>query len=154
MKLLSALVLSSFFCWQLFGADHSKEFHQMISQAKKEVGEISPQELKKKIDNEERLVILDIREPEERLSGEIYCDEYYTLTRGELEFKVGNKIKDKNTLIVTYCMAGNAGALAAQTLRHLGYKNATSLKGGLKAWAKSGYPIETALGVLKLQKDK
>ncbi len=52
------------------------------------------------------------------------------------------KVKDKNAVIVTYCRGGSRGALAAQTLRHLGYKNATNLKGGLKAWAKAGYPIE------------
>ncbi|MDA3909518.1 MAG: rhodanese-like domain-containing protein [Sulfurimonas sp.] len=54
---------------------------------------------------------------------------------------------------MTYCRGGSRGALAAQTLRRLGYKNATNLKGGLKGWAKAGYRIETGLGVTKLTKE-
>jgi len=75
------------------------------------------------------------------------------ITRGNLEFVIGNKVKDKNALIVTYCRSGGRGALAAQQLRHLGYKNATNLKGGLKAWAKSGYPVETGLGTVIITKE-
>ncbi len=56
--------------------------------------------------------------------------------------------------LVTYCRGGSRGALAAQSLKNLGYKNAVNLKGGLKAWAKEGYPIETGLGITKLSKDE
>lgn len=34
----------------------------------------------------------------------------------------------------------------------MGYKNATTLKGGLKCWAKVGYPIQTELGTTILKK--
>ena len=54
---------------------------------------------------------------------------------------------------MTYCRGGSRGALAAQTLRHLGYKNATNLKGGLKGWAKADYPVETGLGTVVLNKE-
>lgn len=36
----------------------------------------------------------------------------------------------------------------------MGYKNATNLKGGLKGWAKAGYPIETGLGTVVLNKEE
>ncbi len=131
-----------------------KETDKLLVQAKKEAGEMEPQKLKKMIDNEEAVVILDIRESEQRAEGQIYADETYEITRGNLEFQILNKVKDKNTIIVTYCRGGSRGALAAQTLRHLGFKNATNLKGGLKAWAKAGYPIETGLGVTILTKEE
>lgn len=70
-----------------------------------------------------------------------------------MEFAIGNKVKDKNIVIVTYCRSGGRGALAAQQLRRLGYKNATNLKGGLKAWAKAGYPVETGLGTVVITKE-
>lgn len=127
---------------------------KLLVEAKKEAGEMQPSVLKKMIDKEDAVIILDIRESEQRAEGSIYADDTYAITRGNLEFDIGNKVKDKNAIIVTYCRGGNRGALAAQTLRHLGYKNATNLKGGLKAWAKSGYPIETGLGVTILTKDE
>ena len=126
---------------------------KLLYEAKKEAGEITPQVLKKMIDNEKEVIILDVRESEQRAEGQIYADDFYAITRGNLEFYIGNKIKNKDIVIVTYCRGGSRGALAAQTLRHLGYKNATNLKGGLKAWAKAGYPIETGLGIINLVKD-
>jgi rhodanese-related sulfurtransferase len=43
-------------------------------------------------------------------------------------------IPDKNTPVVCYCMGGNRGALAAETLQQLGYKSVTSIEGGLKGY--------------------
>ena len=105
---------------------------KLIAQAKKEAGEISAKKLKKMLDKEEDVIILDVREAEQRAEGQIYVDDYFSITRGNLEFKVLNKIKNKDAVIITYCRGGSRGALAAQTLRNLGYKNATNLKGGLK----------------------
>ena len=127
-----------------------KETDKLLEIAKKTAGEMEPAKLKEMIDKEKSIIILDVREAEQRAEGQIYVDDMYAITRGNLEFKVLNKIKDKNAVIVTYCRGGSRGALAAQTLRSLGYKNATNLKGGLKGWAKAGYPIETGLGVTKL----
>jgi len=123
---------------------------KLIEEAKKESGEITPQKLKTMLDKEEAVIVLDVREAEQRAEGQIYADDYFAITRGNLEFKVLNKIKNKDAVIVTYCRGGSRGALAAQTLRKLGYKNAVNLKGGLKGWAKEGYPIDTGLGVTKL----
>lgn len=127
---------------------------KLLMEAKKEAGEIKPSVLKKMIDNEETFVVLDIRESEQRSEGEIYADDSYAITRGNLEFVIGNKVKDKNAIIVTYCRGGSRGALAAQTLRRLGYKNATNLQGGLKGWAQAGYPVETGLGTVTLTKEE
>jgi len=126
------------------------ETDKLIAQAKKETGEITPKQLKKLIDNEEDVIVLDIREANQRAEGQIYADDTYAITRGNLEFYVLNKIKNKNARIVTYCRGGSRGAFAAQTLRSLGYKNATNLQGGLKGWAKAGFLIETGLGITKL----
>ena len=126
---------------------------KLVAEAKKEITEITPSALNKMIENEEAIIVLDTREVIDRRGGEIYSDEYYTVTRGALEFEIQNKIKDKNIMIITYCIAGSSGALAAQTLKKLGYKKVRNLKGGIKAWAEAGYPIETGLGTLKITKD-
>ena len=127
---------------------------KLLVAAKKEAGEMTPSTLKKMLDKEEAVIVLDVRESEQRSEGEIYADESYAITRGNLEFEIGNKIKEKNAIIVTYCRGGSRGALAAQQLRHLGYKNATNLKDGLKGWAKAGYPVETGLGSVVLSKEE
>lgn len=130
------------------------ETNLLLEKARKEAGEMEPKRLKQMLDKEQSLIVLDIREAEQRAEGEIYADESYAITRGNLEFEILNKVKNKNAIIVTYCRTGGRGALAAQTLRHLGFVNATNLKGGLKAWAEHGYPIETGLGVTLLTKEE
>lgn len=130
------------------------EAEKLVSLAKQEAGEMAPKELKKMVDGGKNVIVMDVREENQRAEGEIYASTTMAITRGNLEFEVLNKIKDKNAVIVTYCRSGGRGALAAQTLKKLGYVNATNLKGGLKGWAQEGYPIETGLGVTLLTKEQ
>lgn len=130
------------------------EAEKLVSAAKLEAGEMASKELKKMIEAEKNVIVMDVREENQRAEGEIYAITTIAITRGNLEFEVLNKIKDKNALIVTYCRSGGRGALAAQTLKKLGYVNATNLKGGLKGWAQEGYPIETGIGVTLLTKEQ
>lgn len=130
------------------------ESEKLISAAKAEAGEMAPKQLKEMLDAEKKVIVMDVREENQRAEGEIYAPSTMAITRGNLEFEVLNKIKDKNALIITYCRGGSRGALAAQTLKKLGYVNATNLKGGLKGWAEEGYPIETGLGVTLLTKEQ
>ncbi|MDD2653165.1 MAG: rhodanese-like domain-containing protein [Sulfurimonas sp.] len=127
---------------------------ELINEAKKEVTEIAPKELKGMFEDEKSAVILDVRETEQRAEGYIYDDfvsvNTISITRGNLEWEVLDKITDKNMLVVTYCRNGGRGALAAQTLKKMGYKNVKNLKGGLADWAKAGYSVKTGLGVTKL----
>jgi rhodanese-related sulfurtransferase len=128
----------------------------LIKQAQKEVGEMPPKKLKSLLDEDEDIIVLDVRESEQRAeggipSGEFNKEQFISITRGNLEWKVNKLIQDKEVIIVTFCRSGGRGALAAQVLRKMGYKNATTLKGGLKGWAKAGYPIKTGLGVTVLK---
>jgi rhodanese-related sulfurtransferase len=43
-------------------------------------------------------------------------------------------IPNLDTLIMCYCNAHNRGALSADTLQKMGYKNAQYIAGGLKAY--------------------
>ena len=143
------------------GALYAKPMGKMdlINQAKQEVGEISPKQLKKMLDDGEDVIILDVRENEQLSEGSIPYDDFNKenfkhVTRGNLEWKINKLIPDKNAFIVTYCRRGGRGALAAAVLRKMGYKHATTLKGGLKGWAKAGYPVKTGLGEVILLKQK
>ena len=152
MTTLLKLALTAALGSTLLMAGHPQT-DKLINLAKKQAGEMTAKTLKKMLDDEKDVIILDVRETEQRAEGEIYADDTFAITRGNLEFKVLNLIRNKDAVIVTYCRSGGRGALAAQSLRTLGYKNATNLKGGLKGWAKEGYPVETGLGVVRLSKE-
>ncbi|DAB39321.1 MAG TPA: sulfurtransferase [Sulfuricurvum sp.] len=153
MKLKEILLIAALITSSSLMAGQA-ESEKLISAAKAEAGEMAPKQLKELLDAEKKVIVMDVREENQRAEGEIYAPSTMAITRGNLEFEVLNKIKDKNALIVTYCRGGSRGALAAQTLKKLGYVNATNLKGGLKGWAEEGYPIETGLGVTLLTKEQ
>ncbi|MBE0513390.1 rhodanese-like domain-containing protein [Sulfurimonas sp.] len=147
--LLVMLLLSS----SLYAQESGKTV--LINEAKKEAGEVTPEQLKEMIEDEE-VIILDVRESEQRTEGYLFSDfasvNTISITRGNLEWEIEDKIKDKETPVVTYCRNGGRGALAAQTLKKMGYKNAKNLKGGIQDWAKAGYSVKTGLGVFKIAK--
>ncbi|QOP46498.1 rhodanese-like domain-containing protein [Sulfurimonas paralvinellae] len=131
----------------------------LINQAKKEVGEVTPQKLKSMLDDGEDVFVLDVRETEQHAEGSIPFDDFNkenfrAVTRGNLEWKINKIIPDKDAYVVTYCRRGGRGALAAQVMKEMGYTHVTTLKGGLKGWAKAGYPVKTGLGNVVLNKEK
>lgn len=111
-----------------------------VAEAKKHITEISVAEAKAKIESGAPVVVLDVREPKEYKKG--HLPKAVNLPRGLLEFKVAKVIPNKNAYIIVYCKSGGRSALAAWTLRKMGYKNAVSMAGGWKAWVKAGYPVE------------
>lgn len=125
-----------------------KEADDLLYYAKRDIVEMPSAVLYKMLNNGEDIILLDVREAEQRSEGEIYADESYAMTRGNLEFRIMNMIKDTDAIIVAYCRSGGRSVFAAQTLKKLGYSNAYSLKGGLKEWALSGFPYENGLGVV------
>ena len=142
---------------QLMAKDLTKM--DLINKAKKEVGEVTAKQLKTMLEDGEDIIVLDVRESEQHSEGSIPFDDFNkenfrAVTRGNLEWKINKIIPDKDAKIVTYCRRGGRGALAAEVLREMGYKNATTLKGGLKGWAKAGYPVKTGLGEVVLRKEK
>lgn len=153
-KMLRAtLLLALLFSNGLYAQESGKM--ALINEAKKEAGEVTPEQLKEMIEDEE-VIILDVREDEQRAEGYLFSDfvavNTVSITRGNLEWEIEDKIKDRETPIVTYCRNGGRGALAAQTLKKMGYKNVKNLKGGIWAWAKAGNNVKTGLGVLKVTK--
>jgi len=131
----------------------SKTSEALIAQAKKEVKSISPQDLKKKIDNEDDIWMLDIREPYMIPEGSIEGMENVEIARGLLEFNLESQIKDKNAFIVVYCRSGKGAALATKMIQNnLHYKNVVFLVGGLNAWLGAGYSIYSSFGEMKLVK--
>jgi rhodanese-related sulfurtransferase len=117
-----------------------KTSDQIVKDAKAYIREVSVDDVKKMIDNKEKIIILDVRDSDEYETGSI--PGAINLSRGMLEFKIDTKIPDKNARIIVYCGVDLRGPLATKTLNEFGYKNAVNINGGLKAWKAAGYPID------------
>ena len=113
----------------------------MVADAKvRGVKEIAIEQTKKDIESGNKLVVLDVREPEEFKKG--HLPKAVNSPRGLLEFTVEKAIPDKNAYVIVYCKTGGRSCLAADTLMKMGYKNAVSMAGGWDGWFKAGYPVE------------
>ena len=111
-----------------------------VSDAKERIFEITVEHAKDEIDSGAPLVILDVRTPDEFKNGHI--PNAINIPRGFLELKVAGRIPDKDTLIIAYCKGGSRSALAAYTLKQMGYTNVMNIDGGWVGWMAIGYPVE------------
>lgn len=103
------------------------------------------------MDDVDDLYIVDIREPDQIGHGEIFHPNLVVITRGYLELKIEKEIPNKKARIVIYCCTGKRGRLATKTLNDMGYTNVFSLKGGIRNWVESSYPLDTVYGEMILK---
>ena len=111
------------------------EFHELVNEAKKEINEISSDDLKQMQSSGEDFTLIDVREREDAEKGTI--PGAVNVPRGVLEHNIDQVTTDKNRKIVCYCGGGSRSALAAASLKKMGFKNPISLAGGYRGWNKS-----------------
>jgi rhodanese-related sulfurtransferase len=74
--------------------------------------------------------------------------------RGWLELWIGDAAPSKNAPVTVTCTDGRGAPLAGATLRDLGYADVSVLDGGMAAWLRAGFPVETGLaGVMAAPTD-
>ena len=124
---------------------------EMVDQARAETQHISNQQLKKAIDDEEVVVILDVRTPREYEAAHI--PDAINAPRGLLECSIWSLVPNQQEKIYVYCKTGARAALATKLLNDLGYHNAIAVDTGGLAWVKAGYPVQTSISdeTLRLQ---
>src|SRR4026208_1484175 len=116
----------------------AKNFQAIMAEARKEVPEVSAQQVNELLKNNGKSpVLLDVRESDEWRQG--HLEGAIPLPRGFLEIKVEAAIPDKNTPIIAYCAGGVRSLLAVKVMREMGYQNVTSMAGGYGA-RKNGGP--------------
>ncbi len=110
------------------------------------VPEVDLTELLEARDRGDGPLVLDVREPEELVRGVIPGS--VAVPRGVIErdfekaaFPQGIAEGDLDRPIVCYCGGGSRSLLAADTLRKMGFTNASSMRGGFKAWIGTGQDI-------------
>jgi rhodanese-related sulfurtransferase len=109
-----------------------KTGQDLIDEAKQQIEEVTPEQVREMQARGERVVYLDVREPNEWNLGRI--PDAVHLPRGNLETKVEGII-DRGQRVVIYCARGNRSALAALTMKQMGYENVASMARGFQGWA-------------------
>lgn len=119
---------------------HNPGFLKLVERAKRVIRECTVADVKAKLDRQESFHFIDVRE-----DGEFAKDSApgaRHVGRGVLERDVESLIPDKQAEIVLYCGGGYRSALAAESLAQMGYRNVSSMAGGIRAWREAGHPTE------------
>jgi len=123
-----------------------KSSQKLVAEALKIIKTISPLEALE-LSNKNECNLIDIRDSVElQRLGRI--DNSFHVSRGLLEFSihpesayVQNNNLDLNKEIVLFCAAGGRSALAAKTLKEMGFKKVSHVEGGFGAMSKSGFKV-------------
>ena len=94
------------------------------------IPEMTPRELKTRLDRGDDLYILDVREPHEYQICNLHGN---LIPLGQLPNRV-NEL-DSSREIVAHCRSGKRSADAVEFLRKAGFQKVWNLKGGILAWS-------------------
>jgi rhodanese-related sulfurtransferase len=120
--------------------------NDLVAAARERIDNLSLEQAQAEIAAEGTLLV-DIRDPREReRDGTIPGAK--SVTRGMLEFWADPESPyyksyfEFDTRIVVYCAGGLRSALAADTLKTLGFTDVGHIEGGFGAWKGAGLPTE------------
>lgn len=121
-----------------------KDGAQMTREVAAKVPNISTQDLRREIERNPELVLIDIRMPDEirGMGGAIKATQNVNIPRGWLEFRATRHALSKDTPIVVYCGGNIRSILAARTLQQMGYTNVKNYADGFIGWKNQGLPAE------------
>ena len=93
--------------------------------------EITPEELKSKLSCGEKLILIDVREPQEyeicRIEGAKW------IPMRELPGRIG-ELNPKDPTVI-FCHSGGRSARVVSWLEEQGFEDVKNLEGGIDAWA-------------------
>ncbi len=116
----------------------AKSFKDIMQEARKQVPEWTPDEVRQHLNNGGGFTLLDVREKEEYREGHLPGS--VSVPRGFLDMRVEEVVPDKAAHVVLYCAGGTRSLLAGRTLKEMGYQNVVSMSGGYGAWKNAGHP--------------
>ena len=99
------------------------------------MADMTPEELKRRLDAGENVFVLDVREPHEYQIANIGG---HLIPLNDLPKRVGEL--DANREIVVHCKMGGRSAKAVDFLRQSGFAKVHNLAGGINAWAEKVDP--------------
>ncbi len=127
---------------------YQNPYQRRLEEARTRVREVSTEEAKEALDQDEAAILVDVRESHEWAKGHIPGVLHVPL--GMLQAQADPVSPGANpaltagqeTLVIAHCARGERSLLAADTLQALGYRNVVSMRGGFMDWERRGYPVE------------
>ena len=104
--------------------------------------EITVEELKQKVDNNESFTFLDVRDDHERFIADIETIESTRIPFHDLSERLDEL--DPEGEIIVMCRSGNTAGDACKLLEKNGFEDVKNLRGGINEWAKE---IDTSIPV-------
>lgn len=123
-----------------------KSSKDIVGEAKGRIENLTPEQVEAEL-NSPDVLLVDVRDTEERQQNGTIPNAVH-VSRGMLEFRADpstpyhNPELRSDRRIILHCASGGRSALAASTLKEMGYTNVAHLDGGIKAWQESGRPVE------------
>jgi len=118
---------------------HPPRFLKIVDDARSRIRETNVDEVKKRMDRGEKLLLVDVREESEyakdHLPGAIH------LGKGVIERDIEERVPELNREMILYCGGGFRSALAEDNLQKMGYTNVISMDGGIRSWREKGFPL-------------
>lgn len=124
-----------------------KTFKKIVAEASESINEIMPWDVEQRINENETLLIVDIREECE--FSRFHIKDSLLVPRGiletacekEYEDAVEDLVNGRDREIVLICRSGNRSVLGTQMLQTMGFSNISSLKTGLRGWNDYELPL-------------
>lgn len=117
---------------------HSPQFLKLVSDAKTHVKETNVADVKRRMDGNERFLLVDVREDNEWANGHLPGAVH--MGRGIIERDIEVAVPDTKTKMILYCGGGFRSALVADNLQKMGYTDVESMDGGWRGWLAAGLP--------------
>ncbi len=120
----------------------SRSFQDVLVEAKRDIHELSTDEVSALLDSTpkgERPAIIDVRENNEWEEG--HLPNAVHVPRSYLEQRIEGVVPNRSKTIVLYCAGGTRSAFAAKTLKDMGYQDPISMEGGFGRWKDEGRPF-------------
>jgi rhodanese-related sulfurtransferase len=118
---------------------HSPRFLKIVEDSRQRIREISIDEVRQKLDRDEKFLLVDVREDSEwaqdHLPGAVH------MGRGIIERDIEEQVPNLNAPMILYCGGGFRSAMVADNLQKMGYTNVLSMDGGVRGWREKGYPF-------------
>lgn len=123
-----------------------KSAADLVAEAKAQIENLDPDAVESELASGE-VILVDIRDAPEldttgRIPGSIH------IPRGMLEFRADPSTPyhqeplDPSKRVILHCASGGRSALAAATLKQMGYEHIAHLDGGFTAWKAAGKATE------------
>lgn len=110
---------------------------ELVKEAKAEASGLTLEDVQGILRRREPVTLVDVREGDEWRAG--HLPGAIHIPRAYLELQVDEKLPDKDAALLLYCAGGNRSAMAAKTLKELGYTDIRHMTRGYSAWRDAGY---------------